>query len=111
MACANKKSEVYTFEGSNIIADIASQNFIKAGLQNINLIRGNFDETFLDTLETIQNADFAFIDGNHRKNPTLYYFSHLQNKTNTKIPFLFLMIFTGVQKWRKRGSKYNNILL
>ena len=60
MACANKKSEVYTFEGSNVIADIASQNFIKAGLQNINLIRGNFDETFSDTLDDHKNCRFCF---------------------------------------------------
>lgn len=89
MACANKKSGVYTFEGSKAIADIASGNFQKAGFQNINLVRGNFDETFSDTLGTIKNVDLAFVDGNHRKRPTLDYFSQLQKKSAPGSIFIF----------------------
>jgi predicted O-methyltransferase YrrM len=89
LACANKKSEIFTFEGSNAIADIASRNFKKAGLQNINLIRGNFDETFSNTLATIEKADLAFVDGNHRKAATLDYFSQLQKKLTSKSILIF----------------------
>jgi predicted O-methyltransferase YrrM len=89
MACANKKSGVYTFEGSKAIAGIASGNFQKAGFQNINLVRGNFDETFSDTLATIKNVDLAFVDGNHRKRPTLDYFSQLQKKAVPGSIFIF----------------------
>jgi predicted O-methyltransferase YrrM len=89
MACANKKSVVYTFEGSKEIAGIASQNFIKSGLQNIRLIRGKFEETFLDTLTIIKNAGLAFVDGNHRKRATLDYFTHLQMKSAPGSIFIF----------------------
>ena len=89
MACANKKSEVYTFEGSKAIADIASLNFKKAGLQNINLVRGKFDDTFLDTLTTIHKAGLAFLDGNHRKSATLEYFTQLQKKSAPGSIFIF----------------------
>jgi predicted O-methyltransferase YrrM len=89
MGCANEKSKIYTFEGSKAIADIASQNFKKAGLQNINLVRGKFDETFLDTLATIKKAGLAFVDGNHRKKATLDYFSHLQKKSTPGSIFIF----------------------
>jgi predicted O-methyltransferase YrrM len=89
LACANKNSEVYTFEGSTAIADLALRNFEKAGLQNINLVRGKFHETFLDALVTIKSADLAFVDGNHRKSATLDYFFHLQNKSTTGSIFIF----------------------
>lgn len=89
MACANKKSTVYTFEGSTPIADIASQNFTKAGLQNIKLVRGNFDQTFSDTLSEIKKIDLAFVDGNHRKKATLDYFSLLQDKSTSGSIFIF----------------------
>jgi predicted O-methyltransferase YrrM len=89
LACANKKSGVYTFEGSKAIADIASQNFKKSGLQNINLVRGKFDEALLDTLATIKKADLAFVDGNHRKRATLDYFSQLHKKSTPGSIFIF----------------------
>ena len=89
MACANEEAEVYTFEGSKAISDIASRNFKKAGLQNINLVRGKFGETFLDTLAGIKKADLAFVDGNHRKRATLDYFSHLQKKSTPGSIFIF----------------------
>ncbi len=89
LASAGKESTVYTFEGSEAIAGIALQNFAKAGLQNINLINGNFDKTFLAALNKLQNVDLAFIDGNHRKKPTLDYFFELQKKSTSDSIFIF----------------------
>ncbi|MEO8763187.1 MAG: class I SAM-dependent methyltransferase [Ginsengibacter sp.] len=81
LACGNKKSTVYTFEGSKAIAGIASRNFKKAGLPNIRLTEGKFDETFPGILAKINEVDLAFVDGNHRKEATLGYFSALQKKS------------------------------
>lgn len=89
LACANRNSEIYTFEGSSEIAKIANKNFESAGVKNINLIQGNFDKTFENTLAVIKKIDLAFIDGNHRKNATLDYFSHLQKKSSTSSIFIF----------------------
>jgi predicted O-methyltransferase YrrM len=88
-ACANKNSNVYTFEGSEAIAEVAGENFKKATLHNIKLIKGNFDETLLPALEKIKKMDLAFIDGNHRKAPTLSYFSELLKKSNKDSIFIF----------------------
>jgi predicted O-methyltransferase YrrM len=88
-ACANKNSSVYTFEGSEEIAKIAGQNFNIAALQNINLIKGNFDETLLPALKKIGKVDLAFIDGNHRKAPTLSYFSELLKRSHKDSVFIF----------------------
>lgn len=89
LACANKNSEIYTFEGSEEISKIANKNFEKAGIKNINLIQGNFDKTVENTLGTIKKIDLAFIDGNHRKNATLDYFSLLQKKSLPGSIFIF----------------------
>jgi predicted O-methyltransferase YrrM len=89
LACANKNAQVYTFEGSNEIARIAKVNFEKTGFSNINLIEGNFGDTFVETLKSIDQVDLAFIDGNHRKMATLNYFSDLKNKSTSSSIFIF----------------------
>ncbi len=75
LASAHKQSTVYTFEGSREIAGIALQNFARLNFQNMQLANGNFDDTFIKALEKIDIVDLAFIDGNHRKQPTLNYFN------------------------------------
>ncbi|MBN8785693.1 MAG: class I SAM-dependent methyltransferase [Terrimonas sp.] len=77
LASANRNASVYSFEGADAIAERAKAYFNKAGLQNIQLIKGNFDNTFLPALQKIKRVDFAFIDGNHRKEPALRYFNQL----------------------------------
>jgi len=89
IACANKNAEVNTFEGSKEIAKIAKQNFWKADLKNINLIEGNFDATFKETVATIKKIDLAFVDGNHRKDATLDYFLSLLKKSSATSIFIF----------------------
>ena len=89
IAGANKNADVITFEGSKEIAKIAEQNFEKANLKNINLIEGNFDLTFKEILAKLETVDLAFIDGNHRRDPTLDYFFNLLKKSNNASVFIF----------------------
>lgn len=77
LAAANHQSRVYSFEGAPAIATIAQNVFNKLRLNNIHLSTGNFDDTLAPALETLPSIDFAFIDGNHRKEPTLRYFNWL----------------------------------
>ncbi len=89
LASANFKSEVYTFEGAPEIAKIAEQNFKQLHLKNITLTVGNFDDTLSSILNKIEQVDFAFIDGNHRYEPTLNYFNLLLSKSHEKSIFIF----------------------
>jgi predicted O-methyltransferase YrrM len=78
LASGNKNADLVTMEGSPAIADIAEDNFKKIGLKNIKVIRGNFDETLVSVITNCRaGIDFAYIDGNHRKDPTLRYFNML----------------------------------
>jgi len=78
LAAANPEAVVHTLEGSTNIAEIASQNFQRIGLHNLRVTVGNFDETLPHLLAGLQTVDLAFIDGNHRREPTLAYFSKLR---------------------------------
>lgn len=89
MASANKSSKVFTLEGSKNVAAIAEENFEKLELQNVKLIQGNFDDTLSNFLAQLQNVDLLFIDGNHRKEPTVRYFKQFLQKSNDQAIFIF----------------------
>ncbi|QOI97804.1 MAG: class I SAM-dependent methyltransferase [Flammeovirgaceae bacterium] len=78
------ESTVYTFEGADRIADVAELSFEFAGAKNIELIRGNIDQTLYSTLSRIPKVDLAFMDANHRLEPTLRYFELLLSKSHHK---------------------------
>lgn len=77
LALANQSARVTTMEGSKAIAQIAKQNFTSLGIKNIQQVLGNFDDTLPVFLANTQQLDFIFIDGNHRKLPTIEYFNQL----------------------------------
>ena len=76
---ADEQAKVYTCEGSKAIAAIAKNNFVELGLKNIELTEGDFATTLTPLLSKLNTVNFAFIDGNHRKEPTLEYFIKLLN--------------------------------
>ena len=77
MAMANPRATVVTGEGSKAIASQALHNFGQLGLQQVQLVQGNFDDTFPQLLAKLPAVDLAFIDGNHRLEPTVRYFEQL----------------------------------
>lgn len=89
LASGNNRARVYTCEGSTAIAAIAQQQFNRLGLQNTFLLQGDFTKTLPVLLETLDTVDLAFIDGNHRKVPTLAYFEQLLAKTNAHSILIF----------------------
>ncbi len=82
LAKGGQNPQVYTLEGVPGIAEKAKQNFSRMGCHNISLWEGNFDETLSGLLLQTDTIDLAYIDGNHRYEPTLRYFeqifTHLQ---------------------------------
>jgi len=80
---------VTTMEGSANIANIAQQNFALLHLQNIETIQGDFELTLPVFLSNNKNIDFAFLDGNHRKIPTLDYFEQILTSSHEETIFIF----------------------
>lgn len=81
---SSPSSEVITFEGADVIADIAEELFRGAGFENIKLARGNIDDTLPREISFMNTVDFALIDANHRYEPTVTYFHLLASKANPK---------------------------
>ena len=82
LAAAKSDAKVITMEGSSAVAAIANENFTKLKLNNIELKEGNFDDILPDVLSVLPTVDLAFIDGNHRYQPTVNYFERLLAKSN-----------------------------
>ena len=89
LASGKVDAQVITMEGAKAIATIAQQNFRSLHLKNIQLVTGNFDVTLPGTLEQLPGVDFAFIDGNHRLQPTLHYFELLLPKVHEYSVLIF----------------------
>jgi predicted O-methyltransferase YrrM len=89
LAMANTSASVITLEGAPSIAAKAIKNFELSGIKNVQLQEGNFDETLVLVLSGINSLDFAFVDGNHQKEPTLRYFRLLSDKINNASILIF----------------------
>ena len=89
LASASSDNQVITFEGCTNISSIAKNNFEKLELKNIKQIEGDFDDMLPNELSKIVSVDFVYIDGNHRKKPTLAYFKQLLSKSHNDTIMIF----------------------
>ncbi len=77
MAASCPEAVVYTMEGCQATSEIAAENFKRAGIDNIRLLTGPFDEILPMIKSTASEPGLVFIDGNHRKEPLLRYCNEL----------------------------------
>ncbi len=89
LSLANPGAVMITMEGSAAIAAVAKENFRKLYIRNCRLIEGNFDNELQRVLDQLDSVGLAFIDGNHRKEPTLRYFDQLLDKTSPDTILIF----------------------
>jgi predicted O-methyltransferase YrrM len=74
LAIGNPLGKVTSIEGCPETAAIAKRNFGILGLDNIQQETAPFEEILPGLLEKLGKVDLFFIDGNHRKEPSLQYF-------------------------------------
>lgn len=89
LAAGNTRAKVYTVEGSEAIAGIAKKTFKRLAIENIECSTGDFDNILPILLKKLLLVDFAFIDGNHRKGPTIEYFTKLLNHSTPSTILIF----------------------
>ena len=75
MAFSSSDTRVYTIEGCSASCEIASRNFSEAGLKNITVINGSFDDRLAEVLSADKKPGMVYIDGNHQKEAVLRYFT------------------------------------
>ncbi len=105
MAASCPDAIVFTIEGSREVSEIASENFRLAGLNNIRLLTGSFEEK----LPVIRNGNICpglvFIDGNHRKEPLLRYFHQIFDMSDDRT----VMIIDDIYYSREMAEAWNEI--
>ena len=89
LASPNKSSKIITMEGSPEKIRIAKTGFDAFNLSNIEVIEGNFDNELPKILKQYPQIDFVFIDGNHRKEPTINYFNLLMKNSHNETVMVF----------------------
>jgi predicted O-methyltransferase YrrM len=77
LAAACPNAIVETMEGCPVTSDIARENFKEAGLNNIKVLTGSFDELLPAILKGNKIPGLIFIDGNHKKGPVVNYFTRV----------------------------------
>jgi predicted O-methyltransferase YrrM len=82
-------SRIITIEGCIDSANLARENFEKAGLENIEVITGTFEEKLEVALAGMPSPDLVFFDGNHKKEPTLNYFKTCMRHVHPGSIFIF----------------------
>jgi predicted O-methyltransferase YrrM len=89
--CSKKmpNCKLYTIEGSENLSSYAKENCVFFKEKNLFPITGNFDMVLPDLLDKLETVDLVYIDGNHRKEPTIRYFELLLQKINNNSVLIF----------------------
>jgi len=89
LAAGASNAHVWTIEGAGTIAEVANRNFDLLGLKNVKGVTGNFDQVLGTVLDKAGPIDLAFVDGNHRLEPTLRYFDSLIGRASRSSVLIF----------------------
>jgi predicted O-methyltransferase YrrM len=89
LASARPSAVVVTAEGNYALANIARRNLASVSLNHVKVITGNFNNTLPEILGSIPHVDFAFVDGNHRRKPTVEYFRQILNHISPSATLVF----------------------
>jgi len=79
---------VFSLEGAPAVAKAAECNLCSVGL-DVTVVTGDFDETLLPLLGRLPPVELAFVDGNHRREPTLRYFDLLLRHSARSAALIF----------------------
>ena len=89
LAEAAPEARLVSIEGASALAGAAAENLWWLGLSNVELRTGNFDELLGPELARLGQVDLAFVDGNHRREPTLRYFHLLAARCSPRSVLIF----------------------
>lgn len=89
LASAMRGARFVSLEGNPDCAQVARINLDVLGLNHVEIITGEFENTLPQALEKLQSLDFVFVDGNHRPEPTLRYFENCLPFASERAVFVF----------------------
>jgi predicted O-methyltransferase YrrM len=81
-------AKVWSVEGAVQVAAVAEKNLRSLGLP-VRQVVGNFDDVLPGVLQEMGTVGLAFVDGNHRREPTLAYFELLMTYAAPQAVLIF----------------------
>jgi predicted O-methyltransferase YrrM len=84
---------------------MAKENFRKLNCDNIQLLQGNFDFLLPSAIPQLSSIDLAFIDGNHRYEPTINYFHQLLSGSHNNS----ILVFDDIHWSAEMGKAWKEI--
>lgn len=111
LALANPKAKIITLEGCPESCKIAWSNFDRLGIKNIDLIEGRFEDTLVKALDQLGQVDLVFIDGNHRKDAVLDYFSKCLDYAHNDTVFIIddIHLTEDMEEAWKKVSRHEKV--
>jgi predicted O-methyltransferase YrrM len=111
LASGCPEAVVYTMEGCPETAQLAQENFIAAGLENIRLLKGSFDDLLPDIKSRGIPPGLIFIDGNHKTEPVMRYFSEMAEISSSSTVIIIDDIHNTAEMERAWGEikKHGNV--
>jgi predicted O-methyltransferase YrrM len=88
-AAACRKGRMITIEGCPNVARFAAKNLELMKAENVTLLQGSFEEKLPEALAELKSLDYVFVDGNHRREPTLRYFQKCLEFAHDNSVFVF----------------------
>jgi predicted O-methyltransferase YrrM len=98
-------TSVFSMEGCPVKAEIANENFKEAGLKNIRLKVGSFEDIIPDIINLGIKPGLVFIDGNHRKKAVLDYFEKMAEISDNNT----VIIIDDIYYSREMAEAWNEI--
>lgn len=113
LAKANSKAAVYSLEGSKPLCEFAGKVLKNQNIENAKIIHGHFDETFHLLLKSLGTFDLLYIDGNHRYDATLRYFTEAlkHKKTHSVIILDDIYWSKGMMKAWEEIQQHSDVTL
>lgn len=105
MSASCPDAVVYTIEGCPATAEIAKKNFKEAGITNIEVLTGSFDEVLPVIISRNIKPGLVFIDGNHRIKPVINYFNQIAEISNSKT----VIVIDDINYSREMEEAWNEI--
>ncbi len=85
----SENAKLITIEGHEAVALKAKHAIKELNFNSIEVIVGNFDKELPKVLNNVPQLDWVFFDGNHKKEPTLRYFTQCLEKASNNALFIF----------------------
>lgn len=90
LRAGNLLASMISLEGCPQTVSVARSNLDLLGVnRRTELVTGPFEDTLIPALEKLVSPDMVYIDGNHRKKPTVQYFETCLPYANDSTVFIF----------------------